>query len=925
MQKITYSDFSGGQNEVYFPSEFSPGQWHSLIGVVANEDGLVETQPAIQRIGSFPAGDHFFKIHSIVTSVGTFIVAITRLGRLYWCKAPAADAVYTTSNAVTWTQITTAENYAWTSAGYPSKETITDNPYFRFICEVPVKSYQYARTPSATAPQDTSKDTDVSSEVGQFPGVLISYRTKEKSTVATPQVLVAYVNTKDSTPTVKALLFPNQRRIPTFTTEEIDGTEHNDFINAVFTNTSNRLDYATMPEWPFSMQSVNPEVKMHPFAYSNVDGANLSGTGIIPRATVGCSIENKLILGDIEWRIDTKDLPTVPTNLQAIGSVGATPTILPWPSNVEPNGRVIRNEGPSTLYLAENADGLAASAPTSTGTSVKVLRARKTASPSPHTCHITLDAIPPAGATSITVSGVGPTYNGTFAVFTVAGQTVSYVNVKDPATVAEAKRKGKVVFKDAGQGYNIEIEPKGYASVPNSWEYIAAVSDSTSEAFAYRDRLLARHFLNDSNTGRVPNGIYFSIAEMDQFNPTAMFEVSRGGSPIAGLHTIDNTVIAITEGGGEVDGVYRVRGNFTLQAAGDPTALRVELIKSGVGSPNMVEDIKNPPRRSCLWPDASTVIFVDRMGGVFFTDGNVCDRLDRLGPVTLPNINYASVAAVGKHLFMVRGTSTEGLDKLYCFTITRSDGSAASGVWTQMSLARGYYSAYASPVGVDPTLTAGSEVYLRVDNAENNTRTVTYSDPPLLPFNLISGRDDLYFIGIDGADGQPTYAANTYHSSRTGASGGHVYRVALSGPLAERGTIDNVPVVQIITSPTVSGQDQNDVTNWFQAGITFATKEFVNIRAFWTVARGGGFIHGLGPSAIGSVVKDYHGKPLSNTPGDIYTGTIYYDQAKLLEVVGSAGIGPQPLISATILYNGHMILNSLSFWTTGRAPDKGRS
>lgn len=926
MKKLTLDSIAGGQNEVSFPKQFSPNQWHSLVGLVANEDGMAETQYPIQRIGNFPSGDHFFKLHSIVTSVGTFLLAITRLGRLYWCKAPAPDATYTTANAVTWTRITTAENYNWTSAGNPSKETIQDNPYLRFICDVPVPAYLYVRSFNSTAPQDTSKDEDVATEVSEFPGVLISYRTKEKSTVANPQVLVAYVNTKDTVPSVKVIAFPHQRRIPTFTTELTDGTRYNNFINAVFTSKaqagvagrSEEIDYATMKVWPFDMSSIGAsETKMLPYLYSDVNGASKPGTGIIPRATVGCSYQGQLILGDIEWRNSTTDLPAVPSSLVPVGEVSSSGTVLVWPDDVRPTGRVVTNLGPGKLFLA-SSDGT--STPTSVGTEVKVARASKSGSPSANTCLLQLKTTPPSGTNAIKVVGVGPNYNGTFTApnFTVdtVAKTVSYVNTKGPATLPVTVKKGKVIFYNSGESYDIEIEQNGWAAIPDSWEYIAAQSDSTSAVWAYRDRLLARHFLNDDNTGRHANGVYFSIDQLDSFLPTAQFSISRGGAPLAALHNLDNTLLALTEGGGETDGVFRIRGNLGLKALNDPTAIRVELVKGGVGAPVMPENLKNPPKRSCLWADTSTMIFVDRQGGVYFTDGNVCDRLDRLGPVTIPNVNYASVAAVGRHLFMVRGNNSTGLTSLYCFSVTESDGSAANGVWTQISLSTQYATATAE-APAQPSVPAGAPVYFGVYPA-TGTRSTLYSGVPLAPFQLTAGKEDLYFIGVSEADGQPTYASDTYYLNRTGAAGGHVYRMALAGPTAERGRIDNVEVAQYIVTPTLESTEEHDKTNWYRWGIQFTTKTNVSFYDATTSRAVGG---------PGDILGGWTGQWGMNTFFIIYGTTTNFSASpvNLHEIVGKIKHGPQKMMSVSLFFQGHIIMHSMSIWATGETMNYGET
>ena len=951
MKRLTLSDFSGGQNEVVFPREFSPNQWHHLVGMVLTEDGLPRSQYPVQRIGTFPAGDHFYKLHSIVTSVGTFLLAITRLGRLYWCKAPDAEATYTTANAITWTRLTEAENYTYTTAGNASKEAIVDNPYLRFICDLPVQTGNYTKkpldevTPSDGLPQNLANDLDVENELGEFPGVLLSYRVYPNSIVANPQVLVAYVNTKIANPVVKVISFPHQRRIPSFETKLLDGTKNNDFINAVFlskkdtNNTPGRseeFDIDTMRVWPFDMASIGAsEVKMHPFSYTNVDGANLSGRGIIPRCNVGCSIQGKVILGDIEWRQTDKALPVVPSSLIRIGDVGVNPVILSMPVEIEKKGRVLRNEGPGTLYLTESADG--STTPSAIGETHKCNKTSKSGSPAANTCVIRLASAPSSTSFDrLVVSGVGPNFNGTFTSFTInnttAPYTVSYVNPKGPATLALKPRGGKVIFQNTvapatPQGYTIEVEPKGYAAIPNSWENIAAASagEATAAVYAYRDRLLARHFLNDDNTGPSRNAVYFSGGEIDEFNPVAEFPISRAGAPIASMESLDGRVIALTEGGGPADGLYRIRGNLSLQLIQDPTAIAIELIKGGIGAPVMAENLKNPPQRSCVWADTSTIIFVDRQGGVYYTDGNMCDRLDRLGPVTLRNVNYASVAGVGRHLFVVRGNNSEGLNKLYCFSISDSDGSTASGVWTQLSLATNFQInavTSAVPTLPTPTVPAGHPSYTSYTtfaDANNYITETLYSNISLSPFQLTAGKDDLYFIGVRDADGQAN-EPNTYKITSTGAAGGNVYRMATAGPVAEYGKMDNVNVVQYVTTPTIGSDEPFESVKYTDFSIEFNTKSSARIVAVTEAAHGGG--------AFAPVNVPYGSEPINYFYRNVFLPTyaagnhsavgqaVTFSGKELYEVKGKMVLGPNKLMSMTVFIDGDMTLHSMSFWST---------
>ena len=955
MKRLTLSDFSGGQNEVFYPREFSPNQWHHLVGMVITEDGLPRSQYPVQRIGNFPANDHFYKLHSIVTSVGTFLLAITRLGRLYWCKAPDADATYTTANAVTWTRLTTAENYTYTTAGNASPENIIDNPYLRFICDLPVQAGNYTKKPldeltgGDGRPQNLTNDLDVTTELGEFPGVLLSYRVYPNSIVANPQVLVAYVNTKIANPVVKVISFPNQRRIPSFETKYIDGTKNNDFINAVFlskndaNNTPGRaqdFDVATMKTWPFDMASIGAsEVKMHPFEYTDADGANRSGRGIIPRCNVGCSIQGKVVLGDIEWRQTDKALPVVPSSLVFVTEAGAIPLVLNMPNNIEPTGRVLKNEGPGRLFLAESADGI--TVPSAIGETIDCRKSSKVAT---NTCVLRLAIAPTATSYDrLVVSGVGPNFDGTFTSFTVnnttAPYTVSYTNAKGPATLPLKARKGKVVFQNTvvpatPEGYPIEIEPKGYAAIPNSWEYIAAASagEATAAVWAFRDRLVARHFLNDDNTGPARNAVYFSNGAIDEFNPTAEFPISRAGAPIASMESLDGRVIALTEGGGTADGLYRIRGNLSLQLVQDPTAIAIELIKGGIGAPVMSQNLKNPPRRSCVWADTSTVLFVDRQGGVYFTDGNVCDRIDRLGPVTIKNVQYASLAAVGRHLFVVRGNNSQGLNKLYCFSISESDGSAASGVWTQLSLSTNFQvnaatsTPPASPVpNVPENHPSYAALTLTTIAAPQVSVTHTlYSNVSFVPFQLCAGKDDLYFIGVRDADGQAN-EADTFKISNTGAAGGNVYRLATAGPVAEYGKLDNVNVVQYVTTPTIGPEEPFQSVKYENFSVEFTTHSSTRIVAVTEARHGGGAFAPYDGQPFHTIT--YPGKNVF-TPGQLVAGNypttgvgavgtpVTYSGPDLYEVKDRLILGPNKLMSLTMFMDGDMTLHSMSFWST---------
>jgi hypothetical protein len=80
-----------------------------------------------------------------------------------------------------------------------------------------------------------------------------------------------------------------------------------------------------------------------------------------------------------------------------------------------------------------------------------------------------------------------------------------------------------------------------------------------------------------------------------------------------------------------------------------------------------------------VWPEAGVVVFVDRLGGIWYTDGDKCDRLDRFGPKP-PSTATSNdhVAAMGKHLFVWRNS------RLLLFSLVASSGDEASGCWTEL-------------------------------------------------------------------------------------------------------------------------------------------------------------------------------------------------------------------------------------------------
>jgi hypothetical protein len=285
---------------------------------------------------------------------------------------------------------------------------------------------------------------------------------------------------------------------------------------------------------------------------------------------------------------------------------------------------------------------------------------------------------------TIRVKGVGPRLDGTYQVSDVDTTaplfSVSYIK-KGPALAS--KRVNGSVYLTAD--FYMRATPGETVSIPHEWEEVYAISpDGDNTGLVQKFNVdIAYHYLNDSNTKPYRQSFYFSSADIDEFDSRAVIPVGKTDVRIAGLHTIDDTIIAVTSAGGEEDGVYRIRGYLSAlfpydETAPNPNAVRVELIRGGVGA---------PPRTlsgghksfSCLWRSANTVVFIDRLGGVWYTNGRLCDRLDRNGPIK-PTVGVEEdhIADVGEHLFVYRD------ERLLCFTLLSSDGDAGIGAWSEL-------------------------------------------------------------------------------------------------------------------------------------------------------------------------------------------------------------------------------------------------
>jgi hypothetical protein len=274
--------------------------------------------------------------------------------------------------------------------------------------------------------------------------------------------------------------------------------------------------------------------------------------------------------------------------------------------------------------------------------------------------------------------------------------------------------------------------------------------------------------INERNTESHRGSLYYSLDDIDVFDPRNVISVAGTNARLAGMYMLDNRLICVTSLGGADDGVVALSGNLgqlitysTSTVTANPFAIRRQLIRGGVGVADRPDTFDGHANQVCMWSETGTVVFVDASGAVFYTNGQECDRLDRVGPKQPNGSTFRDhVAATGKHLFMWRNS------RLYVMSILAADGTTASGCWTELI----YPTPYSS--------------------------TVQPQD-----IRSMVGTSNQMFLVSQGA----------------------VYRYCINGPENEFGKIDGQRVALTVSTGTIGDTAGFKKTTWFRTGFSFYT------------------------------------------------------------------------------------------------------
>ena len=182
------------------------------------------------------------------------------------------------------------------------------------------------------------------------------------------------------------------------------------------------------------------------------------------------------------------------------------------------------------------------------------------------------------------------------------------------------------------------------------------------------------------NIQRSPYSFFYSEITPDSFHEQSILQAGSGESQILGMHVLDDYLITISSPATESDGLRIFKGTLDYLSLQQGTVtLNINVLRGGIGP---TRDLTASGMRvaSCVWAEAGTVIFLDQLGGVWYTDGIQVDRLDRVGPVNPDNTGTADeVASIGRYLFVKRAGRYLVLNLM-----EGQRGQSATAAWTEL-------------------------------------------------------------------------------------------------------------------------------------------------------------------------------------------------------------------------------------------------
>jgi hypothetical protein len=187
------------------------------------------------------------------------------------------------------------------------------------------------------------------------------------------------------------------------------------------------------------------------------------------------------------------------------------------------------------------------------------------------------------------------------------------------------------------------------------------------------------------NIQRAPYAFIYSESSPDTFHEQAILYAGSGESQILSMHVLDDALITISSPATDTDGIRIHKGSLDYIGLQEGNSIiNINILRGGVGP---VQDISASGNRvaSTVWPEAGTVVFLDHLGGVWYTDGSEVDRLDRIGPrIPESTVSTDELCAVGRYVFVKRD------NRIICLNLLAGyKGQYATAAWTELVLPTG--------------------------------------------------------------------------------------------------------------------------------------------------------------------------------------------------------------------------------------------
>ena len=648
MKSVSITDFSGGIQESTSPDDFTNRQWAKLRGIMPKDNTTFESQWAAQSL-SRPVYEDLSGpvklelLQPLETDQGTFLIGIGINGGIYWAKMPPTTVTINETADIVWREVFAAENMGFKNIGW-------ETPALPNGAIQQPKIEKYGNVNAELEPNGFTR-LPGAKFVATFP--LEAY--KYDKTVFAGR---AWDSTQDL-------------------------SENRGLCPAVLITGTN-IDYYVSPDSVYagSPPHIWTENKRVLVAYVDSGSSADCWTGsswTFDDETMTSGVSNTNWTGYYRDWLDTK-IGTV--KLISFPNFRRWPT---WKDDSFPSWSISGSYAAEKIYKP-----------------IQIIRST-TAVPAGTTTNL-VGQYPYFGDNS----GVGVVANtDTFLRPSEYFHPYTYLDEASVPTLLP----GRGIIPEA----NVGTFWGGQLIIGDIlWRSDKATSaDKAGKATPGRATALVGA-LNDDTTVPHRGSFYYGEDDIDIFDPRSVIRATSSDARLAGMHVLDNRLICITTAGTENDGVVSFTGNlgqlhpYGAAATPNPYAIRKQLVRGGVG----VADYKQTDgisfgRQTCLWSEVGIVVFIDRLGGVFYTDGQSCDRLDRVGPKS-PAISthYDHVAAAGKHLFVWRDS------RLLAFSIVDSSGSMAQGCWTEVIAPA---VAYTGADKLKSMIGSGSQLFMLVD------------------------------------------------------------------------------------------------------------------------------------------------------------------------------------------------------------------